>query len=115
MAISNTYEWNNNGTQQSDRLPKALSNEYVKIDERSFDDILAQMAVYAKRLTYYDSDLNPNDNWIAFFKDVYNYETNTLKKDRIEALKEAGDMPPHMALIMAFIKLFQIEQSELLL
>lgn len=113
MAISNTYEWNNNGTQQSDRLPKALSNEYVKIDERSFDDILAQMAVYAKRLTYYDSDLNPNDNWIAFFKDVYNYETNTLKKDRIEALKEAGDMPPHMALIMAFIKLFQIEQSNL--
>lgn len=113
MAISNTYEWNNNGTQQSDRLPKALSNEYVKIDERSFDDILAQMAVYAKRLTYYDSDLNPNGNWTAFFKDVYDYETNTLKKDRIEALKEAGDMPPHMALIMAFIKLFQIEQSNL--
>lgn len=113
MAISNTYEWNNNGIQQSDRLPKALSSEYVKIDERSFDDILAQMAEYAKRLTYFDNDLNPNGDWTAFFQDVYDYKKHELKKDRIEALTEAGDVPPHMALIMAFIKLFQIEQSNL--
>lgn len=113
MATPTTYLWNNNGTKQSDRLPKALSGDYVKIDERSFDDLMAQIAEYAERLTYFDDNMNPSGNWREFFKDVYNYETNTLKKDRIEALKEAGDMPPHMALIMAFIKLFQIEQSNL--
>ena len=116
MAIPNTYQWNNNGTKQSDRLPKALSNGYVKIDERSFDDLLAQMAEYAKRLDYFDvidEEIVKNGDWTDFFRDVYDYEKHKLKKERIEALIEEGDIPPHMALIMAFLKMYEVEQANL--
>lgn len=113
MATPKTYLWNNNGTKQSDRLPKALSGDYVKIDERSFDDLLAQMAEYAKRLVYFDDNMNPSGDWTEFFKDVYDYEKHELKKERIEALSEAGDMPPHMALMMAFLKMFEVQQNNL--
>ena len=113
MAIPKTYEWNNNGTKQGDRLPKALSGDYVKIDERSFDDLLSQMAEYAKRLVYFDDNMNPSGDWTEFFKDVYDYDKHELKKDRIEALSEAGDMPPHMALMMAFLKIFEVQQHNL--
>jgi hypothetical protein len=113
MATPKTYLWNNNGTKQSDRLPKALSGDYVKIDERSFDDLLAQMAEYAKRLVYFDDNMNPSGDWTEFFKDVYDYDKHELKKERIEALSEAGDMPPHMALMMAFLKMFEVQQNNL--
>ena len=113
MATPTSSLWNNNGTKQSDRLPKALSGDYVKIDERSFDDLLAQMAEYAERLTYFDDNMNPSGNWREFFKDVYNIDKHALKKERIEALMEASDVPPHLALIMAFLKMFQVEQANL--
>lgn len=113
MATPKTYLWSNNGTKQSDRLPKALSGDYVKIDERSFDDLLAQMAEYAKRLVYFDDNMNPSGDWTEFFKDVYDYDKHELKKERIEALSEAGDMPPHMALMMAFLKMFEVQQNNL--
>ena len=113
MAISKTYQWNDNGTKQSDRLPKALSVNYVKIDERSFDDLLAQMAEYAKRLVYYDDDMNPSGDWHEFFEDVYNYKKQELRKEHLEALMKAGDVPPHLALMMAFLKMFEVEQSNL--
>ena len=120
MATPTTYLWNNSGTKQSDRLPKALSGDYVKIDERSFDDLLTQMAEYAERLTYFDDNLNPSGNWTDFFKDVYEYNYDKkpelkrgLKKEHIEALTEAGDVPPHLALMMAFLKMFQVEQANL--
>lgn len=113
MALPKTYLWNNTGTKQSDRLPKALSGDYVKIDERSFDDLLTQMAEYAKRLTYFDDNLNPNGDWTDFFRDVYDYDDCELKKEYIEALTEAGDVPPHLALMMAFLKMFQVEQANL--
>ena len=113
MATSTTYLWNNSGTKQSDRLPKALSGDYVKIDERSFDDLLAQMAEYAKRLVYFDDNMNPSGDWTEFFKDVYDYDKHELKKERIEALTEAGDMPPHMALMMAFLKMFEVQRNNL--
>ncbi|MBP3837967.1 MAG: baseplate J/gp47 family protein [Prevotella sp.] len=113
MAIPKTYEWNNNGTKQGDRLPKALSGDYVKIDERSFDDLLSQMAEYAKRLVYFNDNMNQSGDWTEFFKDVYDYDKHELKKDRIEALSEAGDMPPHIALMMAFLKMFEVQQHNL--
>lgn len=113
MATPTSSLWNNNGTKQSDRLPKALSGDYVKIDERSFDDLLAQMAEYAERLTYFDDNMNPSGNWREFFKDVYDYDKHALKKERIEALTEASDMPPHLALIMAFLKMYEVEQANL--
>ena len=113
MATPTSSLWNNNGTKQSDRLPKALSGDYVKIDERSFDDLLAQMAEYAEHLTYFDDNMNPSGNWREFFKDVYNIDKHALKKERIEALMEAGDVPPHLALIMAFLKMYEVEQANL--
>lgn len=116
MATPTTYLWNNNGTKQSDRLPKALSGDYVKIDERSFDDLMAQIAEYAKRLDYFDvidEEIVKNGDWTDFFRDVYDYEKHELKKERIEALIEEGDIPPHMALIMAFLKMYEVEQANL--
>lgn len=113
MAISKTYQWSDNGTKQSDRMPKALSGDYMKLDERSFDDLLAQLAEYAKRLVYYDDNMNPSGDWREFFEDVYDYDKHELKKEHIKALSEAGDVPPHLALMMAFLKMYEVEQDNI--
>ena len=45
------------GTRQSDRLPSALSDNYLKIDERSFNDLIHHIAEYAKKVNFYgDND-----------------------------------------------------------
>lgn len=119
MAIPKVYKWNNNGTKQKDRLPDALSPGYVDIDERSFEDLFAQMAEYARRVIYYDDENKPEEEgWKAFFEELYDYSkksvgADALHMDLLEEQMRNGDVKPHVALMLAFLKLFQIEQENL--
>lgn len=103
------------GTRQCDRFPSALSKDYVKIDERSFNDLIQQMSEYAKKVNFYNDD-NPDKadgHWEPFFKEIYDYETQSIKLRTLQKQMNEGTVPPHLSLLLSFLKLYQIEQNNL--
>lgn len=87
------------GTSQNQRLLDALLPENNPIDERSLEDLLAYLQQYAQLLLYYDINNFPSGNWEDFIE--------------LDPLKESSDHPPHMALLLAFLKLFGYLQEHL--
>lgn len=113
MANQESYHWNNSGTKQSERLPRELSGNYVKIDERSFEDLIKQVAEYAKHLHYYNNNNQIDGDWSAFFSEIYDYERQEVDMAHLENMMENASVKPHLALMLAFLKLFLIQQENL--
>lgn len=101
------------GTRQSDRLPSALSENYLKIDERSFNDLIHHVAEYAKKVNFYGDNDELDGNWEPFFKEIYNYESQSIELSSLQKLMNNGSVPPHLALLLSFLKLYQIQQNNL--
>ena len=102
------------GTSQSERYPAALGKDYVKIDERSFEDLITQSAELSKYFNFFEKDaIIPNGNWSIFFNEIYDATTKTVKLDRIEALRTSSSLSPHLGLFLAFLRLFQISVDQL--
>ena len=99
------------GSSQENRFPEALHNDYFKIDEREFNDLVAQSAKFSKFLKYYNEGNNQDNDWQAFFESVY--DKNGLNTENIKKMEDDGNMPPHLALLFAFLKLFKREQDNL--
>ena len=83
------------GDSQNDRLLKALMPDYVKVDERSRNDLVCFAKKYAKLIQYYDKNHLRTSSWEVFFND----ET---KKDQ-----------PHFTLFLAFLRLFRYAQNDI--
>lgn len=95
------------GTTQEERFPVALSSDYVKIDERKFEDLIAQTAELSKYFNYFESNsILPEGNWSNFFEDIYDFTTKKSKISSIEELREKATTTPHLALFLSFIQLF---------
>lgn len=101
------------GTRQSDRLPSALSDNYLKIDERSFNDLIHHIAEYAKNVNFYGDNDELDGNWEPFFKEIYNYDSQSIELSSLQKLMNEGSVPPHLALLLSFLKLYQIQQNNL--
>lgn len=59
----------NHGTSQEDRAFSALNFEYVKIDERSFEDLLIFTSGFTKLINYYNLSDKIEGDWSTFFND----------------------------------------------
>lgn len=101
------------GTRQSDRLPSALSDNYLKIDERSFNDLIHHVSEYAKKVNFYGDNDELDGNWEPFFKEIYNYDSQSIELSSLQKLMNEGSVPPHLALLLSFLKLYQIQQNNL--
>jgi len=55
------------GTSQKDRLAKILLPENAKIDDRRIEEIIAFASEYAKLITYYNGDNQPEGDWSCFY------------------------------------------------
>ena len=99
------------GSSQENRFPEELHNDYFKIDEREFDDLVVQSAKFSKFLKYYNEENNQDKDWQAFFESVY--DGKGLNTENIKEMEANGNMPPHLALLFAFLKLFKREQDYL--
>jgi len=113
MQNNKPYILNREGTCQSERFPEALSGEYVKIDERSLTDLVRQSAKYANYVRYYNDRNIEDGNWQAFFEEIYDYETKQVKFSSIEELESKSSTSPHLALFLAFLRLFGIAQENI--
>lgn len=101
------------GTYQSERFPEALNNDYVKLDERTLTDLVKQSAEYAKYVKYCN-ELNIEDgNWQVFFEEIYDYSNKKVKFSSIQELEAKSTISPHLALFLAFLKIFHIAQENL--
>jgi Baseplate J-like protein len=102
------------GTTQSERMPDALRNDYVKLDQRTPIDLIKQSAEFSKYIAYYG--LNDHENavgdWQVFFKEIYDFDKQKCLITTIEDLQNGG-MTPHLGLFLAFLQLFKITQDNL--
>ncbi|HSZ24427.1 MAG TPA: hypothetical protein VK766_01850, partial [Cytophagaceae bacterium] len=58
-----------NGTSQDGRFLKALDFEYVKIDERSFEDLLVFASGFSRLINYYNLSNKAEGDWSDFLND----------------------------------------------
>ncbi|MFA0964169.1 baseplate J/gp47 family protein [Roseivirga sp. BDSF3-8] len=57
------------GTNQDNRQLKALNLDYVKVDERSFEDLLVFSWSFSRLLNYYNGENQPDGDWSHFLTD----------------------------------------------
>src|SRR5262245_59079101 len=93
------------GQSQDDRLPRELARDFVAIDERDEQALLAQTAALAEKLRYYaDSPTTDAGNWKPFFD---------LPKLAEELKRQDGTVPAHLGLFLAFLRLYRHPQQAL--
>ncbi len=112
-SSKNNHSLNRDGTFQSERFPKALAADYVKIDERSFSDLVKQVAEYAKLVRFYNDRNEEDGDWRDFFEEIYDYEQKKVKFISTEELEAKANVSPHLALLLSFLRLFSINQQHL--
>ena len=106
----------NDGTNQLQRLSPALEPDYILPDERSLSDLLAYAHKLAAQIRFYSLTGQSTGNWQPFLERLIAeattggvYNTTTLEN----LLSSRRDWPPHLALFIVFLKLFQALQSDL--
>ncbi len=95
------------GTEQSQRLKKALLPSNFNLNDFSIADWMEFAFNFAKEVNYFakTSDTTPSGDWKAFF----------VEKDNIAAfvseIEKNNNLTPHLTLFVAFLKLLEITQK----
>lgn len=101
------------GTYQSERFPEALNDDYIKLDERVLTDLVKQSAEYAGFVKFCN-ELNMEDgNWQPFYEEIYDFTHKKVKFSTLEELENKASTSPHLALFLAFLRIFNIAQENL--
>jgi hypothetical protein len=103
------------GTSQAGRASDALSPQYVVVDERSPEDILAFVREYAKTLVYYGDDDLPDGDFSAFLGSLspaaiaaFMKAPSSVDQDSTPAL-----FRPHFTLFLAYLRLLEDARVEI--
>ncbi|MFA6923673.1 MAG: baseplate J/gp47 family protein [Bacteroidales bacterium] len=83
------------GTSQKERMPEALSPDYIKIDERNIDALINFAKNFSEHIQYYNKENKADGDWKVFFN-------NISKADE-----------PHFALFLTFLELFKKAQEHI--
>lgn len=83
------------GTNQSDRILPALYPDYVKLDERSHEQLLQLIKDFSKQVQFYNRDNVKDGDWSLFFDDF------------------SRTSEPHIALMLTFLKLLDEARGHL--
>lgn len=96
------------GTTQSERIVPALDPSNVELHGLSERDWLKFSAEYARLVNYYKEDdpEKPAGDWQSFFP-----SENEI--DNLLSRADSGDVEPHMALFVTFLKLLTYSQKHL--
>lgn len=105
------YEEQRESLRQDCRTKQALTQDYVNLDERSFDDLVKQLALYAKQVRFFEGSNTKEspDNWESFFREYY--KDGAFDLGRLNEAMSKGAVSPHLSLMLAFLKLYQIQQG----
>lgn len=100
------------GTYQWQRLAAGLKKGFYNPDDRTLEQLVKQVAEYASFVKYYDTNLNELGTWESFFDYLYDYDDSKLKIKNIDLMLASGNVPPHLGLMLAFLKTFQQTQKQ---
>ncbi|OUC11768.1 MAG: hypothetical protein B0A82_26650 [Alkalinema sp. CACIAM 70d] len=101
------------GTNQRQRTLPALEPGYILPDERSLSDLLAYAQKLAAEIRFYTPTGQSTGDWSPFLEDVVKLSTGQDAAAFEKALQARSDWPPHVALFVVFLKLFQYLQNDL--
>lgn len=79
------------GSSQTQRLLKALKTDYVKIDERGVDDLLAFIYKYSEKIQFYDSDNNSAGSWKEFVENDISTTVALIAQKDLSTIKQCID------------------------
>ncbi len=107
------------GQSQRQRLLPALDPSSAPVDERDLQQWLDFTGAFAKELNFFNPQSNKVDgNWSAFFAqlpaDVAEQLAFAIDLEKIDQdFSERGDLPPHLGLLISFLRLCRHARSEL--
>lgn len=104
----NKIRLNRNGTDQNQRLLKALSPESVKLHDLTLENWMAFAYEFGKNVKYFEGTENRLDgSWEDFF-----LEKDSIKTSLVKCSKN-NDLTPHLTLFVCFLKLISLSQKRL--
>jgi len=103
------------GTNQLQRTLPALEPDYIMPDERKLSDLVAYAQKLAAEIRYYNLSGQSVGGWPPLFESLVDPDTGrVLDHAALETtLASRQDWPPHLALFIVFLKLFQHLQTDL--
>ena len=100
-------------TSQKQRRLNALSSDYFKVDERTLRDLYEEVRSMASIIKFYPgNEKETSHDWSSFFDDATPF-IRLLSSEGGLTVDESGNCPPHLALLLTFLKLFQRSQERL--
>lgn len=100
----NEFRIEHNGTAQNVRLPEALGDDYVRIDERDFADWLVFARSYAKLIDFYNLQDQSVGDWTSFWSVNVTTAVANLVAARVDWFREETRL--------LFIELQKIENQD---
>lgn len=102
------------GTNQRQRLLPALEANYIVPDERSLPELVEYASRVAAEIRFYDLSGQATGDWSPFLDLLVDPVTKrALPSPQFDELLDSrSDWPPHLALFLAFLKLFQKLQGD---
>jgi hypothetical protein len=94
------------GQSQDKRMPEELGIHFANIDERSDEELLLFTRKFAEFVKFYSNDDSTSaGDWSGFFPS---------SPDEIRRLlnNKSSEVPPHLALFLSFLKLYQAGPQE---
>lgn len=124
--VENINKRSRDGTSQLDRQQAALAPDYVSVDERSLEDLLAFALEYARELNYFDAENNANGDWCDFISAGEDLDIPGSTREYFKQAAAYVDDPhsvsaewarrfarPHFALYLGFLRLIGQAQNQL--
>ncbi|AUD04885.1 baseplate J/gp47 family protein [Spirosoma pollinicola] len=104
------------GINQLQRMLPTLDPAYAKADERTMSDFLKYAYQLAREIRYYNIRNQSEGDWTPFFDEFLRDAAtgDMLPQTQLDAhLAGRSDLPPHMALFLIFLKLYENAQQDL--
>jgi hypothetical protein len=94
-----------NGVNRNQRGLPMLDPSNVLLDDRTLEDLLYFASQMAGELNFYDTNGNISGNWSKFLAEIAD--------KHYQEIEESKNIEPHVALFLAFLKLFRHSQDHL--
>lgn len=115
ITSKNIYQYllATDGVNQALRPQPALDPAKVKIEGRSTTDLLRFVDELAAQIRYYDRNNLPQGDWRPFFEQFRNGAGIISENELLALLAVKKDLSPHLALLLAFLKIYTYAKDDL--
>src|SRR5687767_3647977 len=108
------YLQSTDGINQLQRKLPALDPNYVQLDGRTKSDLINFLYQLSKQISFYNSINTPDTDWSGYFNFLKAANGSMMSDDELNQLMASrNDWPPHLALLMAFLRLYGIAQQDM--